>query len=178
MQPQRPALDRPSQARDTQRMGLAARDLTVKQAKLAEAVAMGSAETVLEAGRMAGYSHASTTSESLAKPNVQREIARLKANKLNTAKSLRLRAQARASVTLDKIEDSESAMRVAVMAATVEEKIPEESDDRGPDSITRAIALTHKAFQAGYAQALRGRSCRLVAHLHPQPIVSSDNEVR
>src|SRR5438876_302265 len=98
-------------------MGLAAPDLTLKQQRLAEAVVSGQAETLTQAGKMAGYCHLPAASNAIRSGNVQREIQRLRAQKLNTARSIRLRSQSKAASLLDNIQDSETAMRVSVMAA-------------------------------------------------------------
>ena len=148
-------------------MGLAQSGLTVKQDRLADIVASGVDITITEAGKRAGYAHRPDASVTLRLPTVQRAIERKKAERADSARQLRLRGQRRLGPAIDREDDAKSLAIVVKAMADVEATLPQDMEGVGrPEDL---VAMIHRAFRCGYAQALRGKQCKLVADMHSSP---------
>lgn len=137
-------------------MALGQNGLTSRQEALVNAALLPGVRTVIEAARLAGYAHSTTASEMLRKPIVQQAIALRRAEQADTAKALRKNSLRKAASTLHTLEDPESALRCAVMAATVEEKIGDSEVD--PPSTDREAykRLALSAYMQGFRHACSG----------------------
>lgn len=159
--------------------------LTKRQKRLAEVVASGQADSISDAGRRAGYSHPSTTHESLQKPIVQREIARLRGEQSDTARSIRKRALAKLSPALDAEDDAVRLSMVVKAMADVESTVSEADDspivERGADYASARLCA---AYRAGVKAHALGHDTaevrRALAELEPPgvgPIANHDDDV-
>lgn len=142
--------------------------LTTRQARLVDAVVQGTADTVAEAGRQAGYSHRETTSHALRLPNVQREIERRRHEKTDSARSIRRRAISRLSPAVDAEDDAIRLSQVAVAMATVEEKIGEEEQPQLSPDRDGLRKLARSAYLAGFRHALEGKTTKAAREAFPE----------
>jgi len=132
-------------------------ELTAKQHALVEAVVNG-APTITAAGKTAGYSHLSTTSAVLRSPKIQAITRQRLAERRDTAKELRHKAMRKAHRDLESEEpDALRAVQIAGVAATIEEKIPEDAPQGDGGEIDQMRELVLKAFAAGLEAAGRDR---------------------
>ena len=134
-------------------MGIEPSGLTRKQEALVAVVVDGGAQTVTHAGKLAGYSHRSTTSHALRLPTVQGEIARRRNAKADTVARIRLKAIGKLGTALDSEDDAVRLAQVTVAMATVEEKLGAEEQVAATD-VTAAGRLMLRAWLTGYRQAI------------------------
>jgi hypothetical protein len=155
-------------------MGLGAHGLTRQQDALVNAALDPTCKTVTEAGRRAGYKHLESSSRALRSAEVQRAIEARKAEQGDSARSIRKKSLGKASVRLDSVDSPHELMQIAVMAATVEEKVGLEEEVESPRAcLDQWNDKMRRLVRAIYGHALAGRTCPWV-----QDMVSSEVGVR